>query len=858
MSDLRPAARASWSLDEEALLASLDAGRDGLRGEEAARRLARFGPNRIEPAPLLGTLRLLARQFQSPLVLILLIGAVVSAGLREWIDATIIASIIVGSALIGFVQERRASVAVTALRQRLAPVARVLRDGAAQLIPAETLVPGDVLLLSAGDRVPADGRVLDALDCLVDEASLTGESFPVEKRPGRVPTDAAPGQRTNTVFAGTSVRSGTARVLVAGTGAATSYGAVAAGLTARPPETAFERGVRDFGGMLLRVMVLITLFVVVVSHLLGRPPIESLLFAVALAVGLSPELLPAIVSVTLSHGARAMAARGTVVRHLQAIENLGGMDVLCTDKTGTLTEGTIALERATDPEGTDSDAVLRLAWINASLESGIENPLDAAIVAAGAAARLEAPGITKVAEMPYDFVRRRLTVVVANAAEPGRHRLVTKGAVAPVLELCTRWRGSGGSGGGGGEQPLDDAQRGRLLAWCADRGAEGLRVLAVACADRPGRATWQREDEVDLVLVGFLLFRDPPRPDAADAIASLAALGVSTRIITGDSRWVTAHLARGIGLDPASMLDGATLATMSDEALWRRAPGIALFVEVDPQQKERIVRALRRAGHVVGFLGDGINDAPALHAADVGISVESAVEVARESADVVLTRRGLDVLRDGVVEGRRTFANTMKYIAITTSANFGNMMSMALATPLLPFLPLTATQILLNNFLSDLPSMAIATDRVDEARLAAPQRWDVGRVRRFMLAFGLLSSLFDLAAFLLLRSVFDANAATFQTGWFVVSLLTELVVVLVLRTNGPAWRSMPSTLLIAATAGVAVLAVVLPMMPAARDAFGFVPLSGPLAAALVGLVLAYALVTEWAKRTPRLDLIART
>jgi Mg2+-importing ATPase len=842
-----PPAPPFWSLDEAALLATLAARREGLASDDAAARLAAHGANRVDDAPAFGAARRLARQLASPLVLILLVGAGVSAALRDWVDAAIIVAIVLGSALLGFLQEQRAAGAVAALRRRLAPVARVRRDARVQRVPTESLVPGDVVLLSAGDRVPADGRVLEALDCLVEEASLTGESFPVDKRPGIAAADAPPSARTGAVFVGTSVRSGTATVLVAATGRDTAYGAVAARLAARPPDTGFEQGVREFGTLLLRVMVLMTLFVVIVSQALGRPTIESLLFAVALAVGLSPELLPAIVSVTLAHGARAMAARGTIVRHLQAIENLGGMDVLCTDKTGTLTEGTIVLQAAVDPGGTPSAEVLRLAWLNATLEAGIDNPLDAALVSAGAAASLALEGCRKVAEMPYDFVRRRLTVVVADPGAPERHRLVTKGAVAQVLDLCTHLR-AGPDAASAAPMALDAERRARLEAWCAARGTEGLRVLAIAEAEHDARPAWSRDDETDLVLAGFLLFRDPPRPEAGAAIAALAGLGIATKVISGDNRWVAAHVAREVGIDGEATLTGAEIGTMSDEALLHRAPLTALFVEVDPQQKERIVRALQRAGHLVGYLGDGINDAPALHAADVGISVDSAVDVARESADVVLLERDLGVLRDGVVEGRRTFANTMKYISITTSANFGNMLSMAFATPLLPFLPLAATQILLNNFLSDLPSMAIATDRVDDDRLARPQRWNVAEVRRFMLVFGLLSTGFDLLTFALLRRGFDADAPTFQTGWFLVSVLTELVVLLLLRTARPAWASSPSRLLVVSTLSVGAVSVALPWWPAAAAAFGFVPLPAPLLLALAAVVAGYAVFTELAKR----------
>lgn len=830
-----------WSRGVAALAAELGSGPGGLSADEAGKRLAEIGPNAVEEGRRLGALRLFLRQFESPLVLILAFAAGVSLALRQWIDAAIILAIVLGSALLGFFQEYRASVAVERLKRRLALSCRVVRDGIETDAPVAAIVPGDVVMLSAGNLIPADGLVLEAEDFLVSEASMTGESFPVEKASGTVAADAPLPARTNVVYLGSSVRSGTARVLVVRTGAHTAFGAIAERLKARPAETDFVRGVRSFGYLLVRVMVVIVLFVLTANVALDRPAIESLLFAVALAVGLSPELLPAIISVTLSNGARIMSGRGVIVRRLDAIENLGSMDVLCTDKTGTLTTGEVVLDGAADPRGEESGEVRRLAFLNAAFETGIANPLDAAIVAAGEGAGLATAGYAKVDEIPYDFLRRRLTIVVAPERTPGRHLVVTKGAFENVLAICA------GVAAEGGAVALDNDRRAELAAICAARGQDGFRVLGVASRDVEARARYGHDDEQEMVFRGFLFFRDPPKSDAAQTLAGLAALGIRVKVISGDSRNVTAHVARAVGLDAEAMLTGAELAALRDEALWHLAPRTDLFVEIDPQQKERIVRALQRTGHCVGYLGDGINDAPALHAADVGISVDGAVDVARESADVILLERDLDVLRTGVEEGRRTFANTIKYIAITTSANFGNMVSMALATPLLPFLPLAAKQILLNNFLSDLPSMAISTDAVDREAIARPQRWDIAAIRRFMILFGLVSSVFDLLTFALLVLVFHAGEATFQTMWFTISLLTELVVVLVLRTRRSALRSRPSRLLLWSTVAVVALTFLLPYVGPLAAIFGFVPLSAVELVAIIAIIVGYVIANELAK-----------
>ena len=836
-----PSAQAHWSRPADDLLQALGSSPTGLGAAQAAQRLREQGPNSLGEDERVRLWPLVWRQLKSPLVLILVFAGAISALLGDWLEAGIVLAVVLASSGVGCWQEFRASHAVAQLRQRLSLKARVYRDGALVSVPTGELVPGDVVELAAGHLVPADGRVLQAKDCLVSESSLTGESFPVEKAPGVCPETAVVAARSNTVFLGTSVRSGTARVLIVATGERTAFGAVAQRLRVTPPETEFARGVQQFGGLLLRVMVAMVLFVLVVNQWLDRPWVESMLFALALAVGMSPEMLPAIVSVTLSAGARRLAQGGVIVRHPEAIENLGSMDVLCTDKTGTLTEGRMTLARATAPDGSDSAEVLRLGFLNAALESGIDNPLDAALVAAGQAAGLSTAGGEKVDELPYDFVRRRLTVVW-QPTDGGPRQVVCKGAVDNVLAICTQvWRE-------GQAVPLDGATRDALAGWYAEQGQRGFRLLGLATRSLPGPAPFTREDETGLCFMGFLLFADPPRASAAATVRSLARRGIRVKIVTGDNRHVAGHVAQAVGLNAQAVLTGDEIAQLREEALWQRAQQTDLFAEVDPQQKERIIRAMQRGGSAVGYLGDGINDAPALHAADVGISVEGAVDVARESADMVLLRPDLAVLCQGVDEGRRTFANTLKYVGITTSANFGNMVSMALAAPLLPFLPLAAKQVLLNNFLSDLPSMAISADRVDDEHLRQAQHWHMADLRRYMLVFGLTSTVFDLLTFWLLLRVFNATEPLFQTAWFVVSVLTEVAVLLVLRTRRPFWASRPGRGLALGAVGVGLLALALPHVPLVAGWFGFVSPGAGLVAALLGVVLAYVLATEAVKR----------
>jgi len=831
-----PSSPPPWAVDIDEVLRQADTLPSGLPASEAQRRRAMTG--RIAAPPRSDAWRTFLRQFKSPLVLILVFAALVSVATRDWVDAAIVLVIVLASATLSFTQEYRASRAIEELLARIAPSARVLREGKPLTVPADDVVPGDILVLAAGSLIPADARVIEAHDFFVNQAMLTGETFPVEKTPEPTGALAAMAQRTNVVFKGTNVRSGTAHAVVFATGAATEYGRIADRLALRAPETEFERGIRHFGQLLTQLMTLLVLGIFAVNVAYDRPVADSLMFAVALAVGLAPELLPAVISLTLARGAQRMAAGGVIVRRLAAIENFGAMDMLCTDKTGTLTVGVVRLDRACRPTGEPSSRVHELAALNALLQTGLPNALDDAIAAS--APPLDLTHWDKTEEIPYDFVRKRLSVAVRHHGhDSGEDLLITKGAFDAVLSICTHVHGD--------DDALEPERRSALREMAEQWGDEGYRILGVATRRIAARAQYTAMDESGMRFEGFLLFLDPPKPDAARTIADLSALGVQLKVITGDSRRVALHVAAMVGMKVDGVLTGSELNTLRDEALWQIAERTTLFAEVDPNQKERIIQALRRTGHVVGYLGDGINDAPALHAADVGISVDSAVDVAKETADFVLLEHSLGVLRDGIAEGRRVFANTMKYVYTTTSANFGNMLSMAALSLAVPFLPLLPKQILLNNFLSDLPAMAIAGDRVDPETVATPRRWQVRRIRNFMLLFGGISSVFDAVTFAVLLLALHAAPPEFRTAWFVESLLTELAILLVVRTQRPLLTSRPSKALTWITIIVAILAVALPYLTWAQTVFGFVPLPATLMAVLLLITVCYAAASEAAK-----------
>jgi len=845
MSDEPRITEAYWGLSADQLTAELKSDAGGLTQREAHLRLKRYGPNAFKAIKKDTALGLLLSQFKSPLVLILIVASCISLAASEWVDAGVVLAIVLGSTLLGFTQEYIAGNAIEKLRSQITVHSKVLRGGVLRTLPSHQLVPGDVVLLSAGSLIPADAVLLEAKDFFVNQAVLTGETFPVEKIPGLVSEKAGLAERNNCVFMGTSVSSGTARILIVQTGTGSIFGQIAGKLALRPALTEFERGIHRFGYLLTRIMLAMVVGVVAINIFMDKPPVASLLFALALAVGLTPELLPAIVSITLSHGAKRMAKLGVIVRRLNSIENLGSMDVLCTDKTGTLTAGVVALDAAVDVSGQPSTAVLQLAGLNAQCQSGLTNPLDEAVLGAVKKAGLDLGVTQKVDEIPYDFVRKCLSVVVAHEVHEtaGTRTLITKGALEKILAICSR------VGVDVAAAPLDDAMRANIESRYDAWSAQGYRVLGVAWRPVDVRSgSYTRADECGLCFAGFLLFMDPPKADVRQTILDLAQRGVALKIITGDNRKVARHVAEAVNLAVITVMTGRELNDMGDEALMHAAARTNLFAEVDPNQKERIILALQKSGHVVGYMGDGINDALALHAADVGISVDTAVDVAKDAADFLLLRKDLRILRLGIDEGRKTFANTLKYILTTISANFGNMFSMAIASIFLPFLPLLASQILLNNFLADIPATAIASDRVDPEWVAKPRRWDTLFIRDYMVRFGLISSLFDMLTFGALLWLFRASPEEFRTGWFLESLLTELVIALVVRTRRPFYRSRPGNLLLGSSACVMMLALVLPYLPFSLI-FGFVPLPAPLVLAMIGLTLAYVLVVEVAKKS---------
>ena len=830
-------APAWWTRAPAELMSALAADPAGLPTAEAEQRRERSGPNVFRSHPEQPLVVQFLARFRNPLVLVLLLAAIVSGFTGESTNALIIGCIVLLSVVMDFVQEFRAGRAAERLKQAVSVHTAVLRDGVAREIPVTEVVRGDVVLLAAGDLVPADGLVLEAQHFFVKQALLTGEPFPVEKQPGTA-TGATPQEATNAVFMGTSVISGSAKVLIVETGARTAIGAIADTLTERPPPTAFEVGARGFGLLIMRLTVLLVLFVLLVNTFQHRPLLESFLFAVALAVGLTPELLPMVVSITLSRGALAMARARVIVKRLAAIQNLGSMDVLCTDKTGTLTEARIKLERHIDPLGRPSERVLELAYLNSWFETGLKSPLDEAILDHE---HIDVSGWRKIDEVPFDFERRRVSVLVEHGA---LRLLVAKGAPEDILDLCNRFE----AGPDGAPAPIDDTAVAGFRAQREALEREGFRVLAIAWRD-VGAAQDHADvsDETALVFAGFAAFFDPPKASAAAALAALAASGVAIKIVSGDSELVTQHICAELKLPVAATLTGREIAELDDAALHARAEGTTLFCRVSPMQKERVIRALKARGHVVGYLGDGINDAPPLHAADVSLSVDSAVDVAKEAADMILLEQDLRVLHAGVLAGRRTFANIMKYIMMGTSSNFGNMFSMAGASLFLPFLPMLPTQILLNNILYDISEVPIPLDRVDDAEIVRPRVLDIAFIRDFMIAIGPISSLFDFLTFFVLLAVLHADEALFHTGWFVESLATQVLVIFVIRAPGNPLRSRAHPVLAATSIGIVALAAILPFTPLAPF-FGFVAPPPEFYAILVGMVVAYLALVEAVKR----------
>jgi P-type Mg2+ transporter len=809
---------------------------NGLTAEEARQRLLKYGPNHLKPKQRSNIYLLFLRQFISPLVLVLIAAAILSFFLGDQTNSLIILAIVVVSGLLGFWQEKGAADAVDKLLAIVRIKAMVRRDNQEFEVPLEEIVPGDIVILNAGDMIPGDCSILESKDLYINEAPLTGETFPVEKSAGTLPAETPLAKRTNTLFMGTHVVSGDAAALVVNTGQRTEFGRISASLEQRQPETEFEHGVRRFGYLLINVTLLLVLSIFVINIYFNRPALEAFMFALALAVGLTPQLLPAIISVNLAQGARQMAEKKVIVKRLASIENFGSMNVLCADKTGTLTEGKVVFRSALTVNKVDSAKAKLYAFLNSSFETGFTNPIDEAI--RNSPDKPDIADYKKIDEVPYDFERKRLSIVVA---KDDRCIVIVKGALENILNICSTIECEEGK-----LEAISLTHKKEVLRHFIELSHQGFKVIGLAYKPTDTSA-FTKEQEKDLIFLGFLVLYDPPKADASQTIENLKKLGVTLKIITGDSELVAAFVSRQVGNPHPRILKGSDLHSMSNEALQEKVNETDIFAEIEPNHKERIVAALRRSGNVVGYIGDGINDVSALHTADVGISVFEAVDVAKEAADIVLLETDLEVLNDGVRGGRATFANTLKYVFMATSANFGNMFSMAGASLFLPFLPLLPKQILLTNLLTDLPEMTIATDSIDRELVEKPRKWDLKFIRNFMLVFGSLSSIFDFATFGVLFFFLHSNIEQFRTGWFMESVVSAAFIVLVVRTRRPFWQSRPSGYLLAATILVIATALLFPFFHL-DQLFGFSPLPLSFIGALAVIVLAYAgsaEITKW-------------
>lgn len=839
------------------LLAQLSTRPEGLSAAEAASALQRFGTNTLALSRRTHPAWQLLRMLVSPLSLLLMALATASWLTGEARGAVVIVAMVVLSTLLSFVQERRSSQAAEKLKALVSTRIRVQRDGRDEDLDVALVVPGDVVHLAVGDIIPADLRLLDGKDLFVNEASLSGESLPADKHPA-VPDASADSafDLKNLCFMGSHVVSGTAHGVVLRTGAATFFGHIADETTRQRKKTAFDLGLERFTGLMIRFMAVMVPAVFIINGMVKGDWFEAALFAIAVAVGLTPEMLPMLATINLAKGALAMSRRKVIVKRLTAVQNMGAMDVLCTDKTGTLTQDSVILERHVDVTGQTDPLVLEYAYLNSHYQSGLRNLLDVAVLQhVEVHERLhDADTYTRVDEIPFDFERRRMSVVLErvpaakHAADDSErsHILICKGAVEEVIACCRVARVSGT------EVPLDDARRQQIDSVVAQLNNDGFRVIAVAIREEPAAPhEYSVADETDLTLLGYVAFLDPPKESAGPAIAALRESGVTVKILTGDNERVTRKICRDVGLPVERIVLGPETDALDDPALAKLAGEVAVFAKMTPDQKSRVIRALQSLGHVVGYMGDGINDGPSLKAADLSISVDSAVDIAKESADIILLEKSLLVLQQGVLEGRRVFANLMKYIRMSASSNFGNMFSMLGASALLPFLPMAPVQVLLNNLLYDFSQTAVPTDTVDDEYLRQPRAWDIGGIARTMVFIGPISSLFDYATFGLmwwvLGATAPADAALFQTGWFVESLLSQTLIVHVLRTARlPFVESAPSPALLATTLGICAIGVLLPYTPLGAS-FNLVPLPANYWLAMAVLLPAYFALTQWVK-----------
>jgi Mg2+-importing ATPase len=832
-------------MDSAAVMNQLGTSPAGLTDEVVEARLVQYGHNEVAREKRTSPLKRLIAILSNPLSILLIILATITGVTGGGPGVYIILLMVIIGAALRFFQEQRSDTAARELQKMVTTTATVMQDGGKKEVALKDIVPGDLIFLSAGDMVPADVRLITAKDLFVSQAALTGESMPTEKNADVVDssqTDVL--SMPNLCFLGTNVATGSATAVVVQTGKETYFGALASSIVGHREVTSFDKGVNNFTWLMIKLMLVLAPAVFLINGLVRHNWMEAFLFGLAVAVGLTPEMLPMIVTVNLSKGAVAMSRKKVIVKRLNSIQNFGAMDVLCTDKTGTITQGRVELERHVDVLGHEDDHVLDMGFLNSYYQTGLKNLMDVAILAHLNKARelVEEAEYRKVDEIPFDFSRKRMSVVVTDGG--GTDLLICKGAVEEVLGLSTSVSLDDTA------SPMDDARRAAALHLVGDLNGQGFRVLALATSSADHGASdrvYTLNDEHDLTLLGFLAFLDPPKPTTAEAIAKLGSNSVGVKILTGDSDLVTVNICHQVGIAEPRVLLGPAIEEMSDDDLAAVVDDTVVFARLSPHHKERIIRALQRRGHVVGFLGDGINDAPALRTADVGISVDSAVDIAKESSDIILLENSLLVLKEGVIEGRKVFGNVIKYIKMAASSNFGNMFSVVGASAFLPFLPMLPLQILTNNLLYDLSQTTIPTDTVDEEWLAKPRKWELGNLRRFIVTIGPISSIFDYMTFFIMLFVFKCwnNPALFHSGWFVESLFTQTLIVHVIRTNKiPFIQSLASKpLLISSVAVVATGALMTVVGPIARI-LGFVTLPPLYWLLLLGMLLTYVVLTQ--------------
>lgn len=823
--------QAFWQYEPKEVMDALQTSSNGLSAAEATKRAAANAEKKKQKHPLAEGAILFISQFKSPLTLLLVAAVILSAILGETSDVYIILFILLATGIMSFIQERHAGKAVEKLKSIIRTKVKVLRNGQEAEVYTEDIVPGDILNFSAGAIIPADCLLFEENDLHVNEATLTGETYPAEKAVGQVATDTGISKRTNTLFQGTSIVSGSGKAIAVLTGKDTVFGNITASLTKPPEETAFEAGIRKFGFLLMQITIVLAVIILAVNIYFGKPLIDSLLFGLALAVGMAPELLPAIMTIAMSAGAKRMAEQKVIVKKLSSIQNLGEIDLFCSDKTGTLTEGVLKVSSIVGIDGNENALVKEMAFLNAHFESGFTNPMDEAL---RALTDVSAEGYHKTDEIPYDFNRKCLSVVVGKGTQ---YQVITKGALANIVGKCDKVLQPDGT-----ITPMG-IEKEKINALYKQYSNQGFRTIGVCykTSDKPQGFT--KDDEQQMIFAGMVLLFDPPKEGAVEVIRELRKNGVALKVITGDNKLVAAFIADKMGLKNMVVISGDEISKMSPEALVQQVQSANVFAEIEPQQKENIIRALRKAGNTVAYMGDGINDVAAINAADVGISTNNAVDVAKEAADVVLLEKDLGVLNAGILEGRKTFLNTLKYIYTNTSATFGNMFSMAGASLFLPFLPMLPQQILMTNFLTDFPYMAVAADNVDEDELRVPQRWNLKQLKNFMIVFGLHSSVFDYLTFYALYRLFKADADMFHTGWFIESICTELLILFVVRTHKSLLKTSPGKLLIALSIAALLITVALPFTPFAKG-LGFVVPPLQLVGIIIGILALYVITAD--------------